>query len=98
MKSTKPTCKVDADGTKSWWLNDKRHRDNGLPAIEYVDGSKLWWLNGKQHRENGLPAIEYVDGTKSWWLNDREFTEPEYFKELYKLGKITKEELFVHLI
>ena len=74
MKSTKPVYKVNTNGTKRWFLNDKLHRDNGLPAIEWSDG------------------------TKSWWLNDIQFTEPEYFKELYRLGKITKEELFVHLI
>ena len=62
------------------------------------NGSKQWRLNGKCHRDNGLPAVEYADGTKEWWLNDRQFTEPDYFKELYRLGKITKEELFIHLI
>ena len=123
MKNTNPICKVDADGTKRWWLNNKLHRDNGLPAVEYADGTKRWYLNGKLHRDNGLPAIEYADGSKSWYingerhrdnglpaiewsnetkvwwyLNDKKFTEPEYFKELYRLGKITKEELFIHLI
>ena len=73
-KTTKPTCFVNSDGTKSWWLNGELHRDNGLPAYEGADGTKEWWLNGKN------------------------FTEPEYFKKLYKLGKITKEELFIHLI
>ena len=73
-KTTKPTCFVNSDGTKSWWLN------------------------GELHRDNGLPAYEGADGRKEWWLNDRQFTEPEYFKELYRLGKITKEELFIHLI
>ena len=87
-----------ADGTKQWWLNGELHRDNDLPAVEYADGTKAWYLNGKLHKDNGLPAVEYADGTKLWYLNDRQFTEPEYFKELYKIGKITKEELFVHLI
>ena len=63
-----------------------------------ADGTKAWRVNGKLHRDNGLPAVERADGTKAWYLNDKTFTEPEYFKELYKLGKITKEELFVHLI
>ena len=87
-----------ADGTKEWWFNGEVHRENGLPAIEYVDGRKEWWLNGMVHRENGLPAVERADGSKWWYLNDKKFTEPEYFKELYKRGKITKEELFVHFL
>ena len=63
-----------------------------------ADGSKVWRLNGKLHRDNDLPAVEYADGSKEWWLNGKNFTEPEYFKELYRLGKITKKELFIHLI
>ena len=35
---------------KQWWLNDKRHREDG-PAIEYPDGTKEWWLNGKEYTE-----------------------------------------------
>jgi hypothetical protein len=38
------------DGSKSWWLNGKGHREDG-PAYEGVNGSKLWWLNGKQYSE-----------------------------------------------
>jgi hypothetical protein len=36
-----------ADGSKSWWLNDKRHREDG-PAIEYVTGRNDWYLQGKK--------------------------------------------------
>ena len=46
----KPTVKTDTDGTKSWWLNGERHREDG-PAIEYANGGKEWWLNGKQYTE-----------------------------------------------
>jgi hypothetical protein len=58
--------KVYADGNKYWFLNGKRHREDG-PAIEMVNGSKSWWLNGKRHREDG-PAIEYSNGYKYWYL------------------------------
>ena len=51
-----PTMEEGADGDKSWYLNGKRHREDG-PAIEDADGDKFWYLNGKQHREDG-PAIE----------------------------------------
>jgi hypothetical protein len=56
------TVKVYADGSKEWWLNGKRHREDG-PAVEHADGYKSWWLKGKRHREDG-PAVEYADGDK----------------------------------
>ena len=36
-----------ADGTKFWYVNDKRHREDG-PAIEYSNGIKSWYINGQQ--------------------------------------------------
>jgi hypothetical protein len=44
----KPICEVDIYGTKKWYLNGKRHREDG-PAIEYVDGDKQWWLNDVEY-------------------------------------------------
>ena len=64
------TVQVNDDGTKYWFLNGKRHREDG-PAVEYANGDKQWFLNGKLHREDG-PAIEYPDGDKFWYLNDGE--------------------------
>jgi hypothetical protein len=61
------TVKVSAAGDKSWYLNGKRHREDG-PAIEWADGIKFWYLNGKLHREDG-PAKEYASGSKFWYLN-----------------------------
>jgi len=61
------TVKVSPNGDKSWYLNDKRHREDG-PAIEWANGYKYWYLNDKRHREDG-PAIEYSNGDKSWYLN-----------------------------
>ena len=52
------TVRVYANGDKSWYLNGKRHREDG-PAVEYASGDKFWYLNGKLHREDG-PAIEYA--------------------------------------
>jgi len=60
-------CKVDEFGTKTWWLNGNRHREDG-PAVERADGTKRWWLHGIRHREDG-PAIEWASGAKEWWLN-----------------------------
>ena len=64
----------DVDGTKEWWVDDKRHRLDG-PAVEDVDGIKEWWVDGKFHRLDG-PAIEWENGTKQWWVDDK----------LYRLG------------
>ena len=44
------TVIVYPEGSKSWWLNGKRHREDG-PAIEWADGDKSWWLNGKEVTE-----------------------------------------------
>ena len=38
------------EGYKGWWLNGKRHREDG-PAIERSDGSKEWWLEGCWYQE-----------------------------------------------
>jgi hypothetical protein len=70
------TVKVYTIGYKSWYLDGKRHREDG-PAVEGSDGDKYWYLNGKLHREDG-PAIEYSDGDKSWYLDDKELTEQQH--------------------
>ena len=62
------TVKVDANGTKAWYLNGELHREDG-PAIEYASGDKAWYLDGKLHREDG-PAFEWANGDKAWYLND----------------------------
>ena len=85
------TVKVYTDGTKSWWLNDKLHREDG-PAVECANGTKSWFLNGELHREDG-PAVEWADGDKEWWLNGKEVTEEEHKKRAYKAtcsGKVVK--------
>ena len=66
---SQPEMEIEPDGTKCWYLHDKRHREDG-PAIEYPDGEKCWYLNGNLHREDG-PAIERSDGTKFWYLNGK---------------------------
>ena len=44
------TVTVEDDGTKCWYLDGKRHREDG-PAIEYADGDKSWFLNGVELTE-----------------------------------------------
>ena len=35
-----------ADGTQSWWLNGKQHREDG-PAVMYANGFQRWYQNDK---------------------------------------------------
>ena len=35
---------VNSHGEQSWYLNGKRHREDG-PAIICADGSQSWYLN-----------------------------------------------------
>ena len=65
-------------------LMEKKHRDDGLPAIENANGSKYWWVNGKRHRDGGLPAVEKADGTKYWYVNGKHVPPPKNKKEYPK--------------
>ena len=85
------TVRVYDDGTKYWFLNGKRHREDG-PAIERANGSKLWYLNGKIHREDG-PAIECADGNKYWYLKGKQITEDEFNKAMGPSKELTVSEL-----
>jgi len=69
MNNEQPICEVDEDGGKHWYLNGKRHREDG-PAVEYANGDKYWWLNDKLHRIDG-PAFEWANGYKAWYLNGK---------------------------
>ena len=52
-------------GTRHWYRDGKRHRDDGL-AIEWASGTKRWYRDGKLHRDDG-PAVELANGTKYWY-------------------------------
>jgi hypothetical protein len=65
--------KVYTNGDKAWYLNGKRHREDG-PAFDRREGYKAWWLNGNRHREDG-PAVESPDGDKAWYLNGKRHRE-----------------------
>ena len=56
-------------GTYYYNSAGQRHRDGGLPAIEYADGSKAYYVNGHLHRDGGLPAVERADGSKAYYVN-----------------------------
>ena len=42
--------RVYENGTKEWYLNGKRHREDG-PAVEWASGTNHWFLNGEIYRE-----------------------------------------------
>ena len=85
------TVKVYENGTKSWYLNGKRHREDG-PAVERANGDKMWCLNGELHREDG-PACEYANGDKKWYLNGKEVTEEEHRRLTSKAKELTVQEI-----
>jgi phage terminase Nu1 subunit (DNA packaging protein) len=93
------TVKVDENGDKFWYFEDKLHREDG-PAAEYADGDKAWYINGEQHRENG-PAFESVNGYKAWYINGKQHREDgpamecaDGYKEWYIHGKKLTQEQF----
>jgi hypothetical protein len=69
--------------SESWYLDDKRHREDGPARIWYrSDGSvewEAWWLNDNLHREDGPAYIQYrPDGSvqkKEWWLEDEKVAD-----------------------
>jgi len=44
------TVKVFEDGSKAWYLDGQRHREDG-PAIEFSSGTRSWYLNGEKLTE-----------------------------------------------
>ena len=74
--------KVDEYGITRYYLNGKRHREDGT-AIEYASGHREWFLNNQRHRIDGT-AIHYQDGTNMWFINGIQFTEEEYWQKVQK--------------
>jgi hypothetical protein len=60
-------------------------------------GTKYWLLDSKLHREDG-PAVIYHNGIEYWFLNNVEYTEEDFWKELFKRGFISEKELFLKLL
>ena len=85
------TVKVNDDGDRFWYINDKLHRERA-PAIESANGTKHYYLNGKRHREDGA-AIEYANGNKSWYLNGEPVAEEEHARRTSKIKELTVQEI-----
>lgn len=86
---SQPEMRINELGTKSWFLNDLLHREDG-PAVEYENGTKVWYLNGLEHREDG-PAVEYPVGTKLWYLKGKEVS----WQQVFKKAKTVEQELSI---
>ena len=59
------TVKITSKYIK-WYRHGKLHREDDLPAAEWLDGEKLWYRNGKLHREGDNPAVMRSNGTMEW--------------------------------
>jgi len=45
-----------ADGSKEWYVDDKRHRLDG-PACDWADGHKSWYVDGERLTERRFNAL-----------------------------------------
>ncbi len=72
-----PQCKVDSNGTKRWFLNGKRHREDG-PAREWADGYKEWYLNDEEVHPETLVDLQLSRGTFCYY---NEQTDTLHFDE-----------------
>ena len=73
--NNKPVMEVDEYGDKIWYLNGKRHREDG-PAYECSDGYKWWYLND-EFIVGTSPDIERALFTLSTYLQDQEVTKDD---------------------
>lgn len=46
----KSECVTDCYNNKYWFLNKRKHREDG-PAVECANGSEEWWINGIEYIE-----------------------------------------------
>ena len=63
-------CIKNVKGTKEWFLDGNRHREDG-PAVECANGTKEWYLKGKRHREDGPAVKNCSNGTKFWYVGGK---------------------------
>jgi hypothetical protein len=93
------SCVINHTNRIEYHIDNKLHRDNDKPAVEWSDGTISWWQYGTRHRNNDNPAVEWADGTKLWWQNGelhRDNDKPavelaDGAKEWYQNGKIHRD-------
>lgn len=65
------------DGSKEWYRNGERHREDG-PAVIWPNGTQYWLRNGEYHREDG-PAMIDTKGIKIYCLNGRTISKEKFY-------------------
>lgn len=82
LEKTKNTTGVLTDGTKVWKnRNGELHREDGLPAIEYISGNRDWYFNGKiffQFKPNPN-GIVHISNMEIYNFYTSKWTIPEEF-------------------
>jgi hypothetical protein len=72
------------DGAIFYFVNNKLHRENDLPAIEWEDGSKIWAINNQIHRNNNNPAIIWSFGKSEYYWKNKPTTKSNLEKKVLK--------------
>lgn len=60
-----------SNGNTTWFKNGLKHRDDDLPAIEWLNGTREWYKNGLRHRDTDNPSVIWSYGTIEWYKNGK---------------------------
>ena len=69
--------------SQEWYLNGKRHREDGPANIYYYESGAIWYqrwcVNGEYHREDGPAIIRYYESgaikSHYYWWNGTQYPE-----------------------
>jgi hypothetical protein len=75
-----------SNGDEEWFLNDKRHREQG-PAIKQANGYEAWYMYDELHNDNG-PAIINTNEEYFYYLGGIKFSDMESYRSAVKIGKL----------
>lgn len=62
---------IRKNGTREWWQNGERFRENDLPHVVHEDGTQEWFIGRLPGRNGDKPATIYADGTREWCIDGR---------------------------
>jgi len=63
----KDTMITDEYGDQYWYLDGKRHKEDG-PVIIRSDGTQVWCINNQIYREHS-PAMICANGYQVWFTH-----------------------------
>lgn len=76
-----------------YYINDKLHRDNNLPAVvDIVRNSLEWHVNGELHRDGDLPAV-IMNNCAKYVRNGKLHREGDLPAFIYRDGNLRQEEI-----